>query len=64
LEQRLSLEEQQKWVAKTQGFDFEIIYKKRKEIVVENALSRIEEALSLYSIISSIPAWLVEAHHE
>ena len=30
LEQRLSLEEQQKWVAKMLGYDFEIIYKKRE----------------------------------
>ena len=30
LEQRLSLEEQQKWVTKILGYDFEIIYKKGK----------------------------------
>ena len=30
LEQRLSLEEQQKWVRKMLGYDIEIIYKKRK----------------------------------
>jgi hypothetical protein len=40
----LSLEEQQKWVAKMQGFDFEIIYKKGKDNVVANSLSIIEEA--------------------
>jgi hypothetical protein len=31
LEQRLSLEEQKKWVAKILGYDFEIIYKRREE---------------------------------
>ena len=32
LEQRLSLEEKQKWVTKMLGYDFEIILKKEKEI--------------------------------
>jgi hypothetical protein len=63
-EKRLSSKEQQKWVAKMQGFDFEIIYKKGKDNVVVDALSRIEEASSLYSITSSIHVWLEEAHHE
>jgi hypothetical protein len=54
LEKILSSEEQQKWVEKMQGFDFEIIYKKGKDNVVADALSRIEEASSLYSITSSI----------
>ena len=30
LEQRLSLEEQEKWVTQMLGYDFEIIYKKRE----------------------------------
>jgi hypothetical protein len=34
LEQRLSSEEQQKWVTKILGYDFEIIYKKGKKNVV------------------------------
>ena len=40
LEQRLSSEEQQKWVTKMLGHDFEIIYKKGKLNVVADALSR------------------------
>ena len=40
LEQRLSLEEQQKWVTKMLGYDFEIIYRKGKLNVVADALSR------------------------
>jgi hypothetical protein len=39
LEQRLSSEEQQKWVTKILGYDFEIVYKKGKQNVVADALS-------------------------
>ena len=38
LEQRLSSKEQQKWVTKMLGYDFEIIYKKGKLNVVADAL--------------------------
>eukprot|EP00253_Pinus_taeda_P030582 PITA_30582 len=38
LEQILSSEESQKWVTKLLGYDFEIIYKKRKQNVVADAL--------------------------
>ena len=43
LEQRLSSEEQQNWVTKMLGYDFEIIYKKGKQNVVADALSRKDE---------------------
>jgi hypothetical protein len=39
LEQRISSQEQQKWVTKLFGYDYEIIYKKGKDNVVANALS-------------------------
>jgi hypothetical protein len=64
LEQILSSEERQKWVAKMQGFDFEIIYKKGKENVVAYALSIIEESSRLYSITSSIHVQVEESLHE
>ena len=55
LEQRLSSEEQQKWVTKMLGYDFEIIYKKWKQNVVANVLSRkdddVEALLCTISII-------------
>ena len=38
LEQRLSFEEQQKWVTKMLGYDFEIVYEKGKQNVVVDAL--------------------------
>jgi hypothetical protein len=43
LEQRLSLEEQKKWVTNILGCDFEIVYKKGKQNVVADALSRKDE---------------------
>ena len=43
LEQRLSLEEQKKGVTNMLGYDFEIIYKKGKQNVVADALSRKDE---------------------
>jgi len=61
----LSSEEKNKWVEKMHvTFYFEIIYKKRKDNVVADALYRIEEASTLYSITSSILVWLEESLHE
>jgi hypothetical protein len=40
LEQRISSSEQQKWVTKIFGYDYEIIYKKGKDNVVVDALSQ------------------------
>jgi hypothetical protein len=66
LEQRLSSEEQQKWVTKMLGYDFEIIYKKGKQNVVADALSRkdadVESLLCAISIIQ--PDWITEARDE
>jgi hypothetical protein len=39
LEQHISSPEQQKWVTKLFGYDYEIIYKKGKDNVVEDSLS-------------------------
>eukprot|EP00253_Pinus_taeda_P036062 PITA_36062 len=66
LEQRLSSEEQQKWVTKMLGYDFEIIYKKGKQNVVVDTLSRkdedVEALLCAISIIQ--PDWINEAREE
>ena len=66
LEQRLSLEEQQKWVTKMLGYDFEIIYKKGKQNIVTDALSRNNEDVEalLYAISIIHPDWIAEARHE
>ena len=59
----MHLEEKQKWVTKMLGCDFEIIYKKGKQNMVADALSRkyeyVEASLCSLSIIQ--PYWIVES---
>jgi hypothetical protein len=51
--------EQQRWVTKLFGYDYEIIYKKGKDNVVADALSRkYEEEGSLFSLSFIVPDWL------
>ena len=66
LKQRLSSEEQKKWVTKMLGYDFEIIYKKGKKNVVADALSRKDEDVeALLCAISIIQLdWINEARDE
>jgi hypothetical protein len=59
LEQCISSPEQQKWVTKLFGYDYEIIYKKGKDNVVVDALSRkYEDKGSLISLSIIVPDWL------
>jgi hypothetical protein len=63
MEQRISSLEQQKWVTKLFGYDYEIIYKKGKENVVVDALSRkYEEDGSLFSLSFIVTDWLQAVH--
>jgi hypothetical protein len=65
LEQWLSSPEKHKWVTKMLGYDYEIIYKKGKENVVVDALSRqFEEDGSLLALSLPSLGWLKEAHRE
>ena len=66
LEQRLSLEEKQKWVTKMLGYDFEIIYKKGKLNVVTDALSRKDEEVEALLCATSIIQldWITETRDE
>ena len=51
MEQRISSPEQQKWVTKLFGYDYEIIYKKGKDNVVVDALShKYEDEGSFFSL--------------
>ena len=66
MEEILSSQEQQKWVTNMLGYDFEIIYKKGKQNVVVDALSRkdedVETLLCAISIIQ--PDWINETSYE
>jgi hypothetical protein len=65
LEQCITSPEQQKWVTKLFGYDYEIIYKKGKENVVADALFRkYEDEGSLFSLSFIIPDWLQAIHQE
>jgi hypothetical protein len=56
---------QQKWVTKLFGYDYEIIYKKGKENVVADALSRkYEEDMSLFSLSFIVPDWFQAVRKE
>jgi hypothetical protein len=59
LEQHISSQEQQKWVTKLFGYDYDIIYKKGKDNVVADALSwKYEDEGSLFSLSFIVPNWL------
>ena len=66
LEQRLSSKEQQKWVTKILGYDFEIIYKKWKKNVVADALSRKDEYVEAFlcAILIIQSDWTIEERDE
>ena len=50
LEQKISSPEQQKWVTKVLGYDYEITYKKGKENVVADALLRLPKQAKFLAI--------------
>ena len=65
LEQQISSPTQQKWVTKIFGYDYEIIYKKGKDNLVVDALSRkYEDEGSLFSLSFIVPNWLKVVHQE
>jgi hypothetical protein len=63
LEQHHSSPEQQKWVTKLFGCDYEIVYKKGKDNVVVDALSRkYEDERSLFSLSVIVLDWIQFVH--
>ena len=56
IKQCISTLEQQKWVIKLLGYDYEIVYRKGKENVVADALSKkFEDQVALQALSSPIP---------
>jgi hypothetical protein len=65
MEQHLCSLEKHKWVTKIFGYDYEIIYKKGKDNVVVDVLSRkYEDEGSLSSLSFIVPYWLQDVHQE
>jgi hypothetical protein len=65
LEQHLFSPKQQKWVTKLFGYDYKIIYKKGKDNVVVDALSRkYEDEGSHFSLSFIVPDWLQVVRQE
>jgi hypothetical protein len=65
LEQHQSSPEQQKWVTNLFGYDYEIIYKKGKDNVVVDALSRkYDDEGSLFSLSFIVLDWIQFVHQE
>jgi hypothetical protein len=65
MEQHLSSLEKQKWVTKLFGYYYEIIYKKGKDNVVPNALSKkYEDEGSFFSLSFIVPDWLQYVHKD
>ena len=61
----LSSLEQNKWLIKMLGCDYEIIYKKGKDNVVVDALSRqYEDEGSLFALSLPVPNWIEELQQE
>ena len=61
LEQRITIPLQQKWLTKLMGLSYEIHYRKGKENVVANALSRRSgEDLECTAITNVVPEWVKE----
>lgn len=68
LNQKALSNEHQKWVNKLQTFDFTIVYKKGKENMIVDALSRLPEEgkieASANSMTIATPKWMIELAKE
>lgn len=65
LSQKITTLMQQKWLTKLLGFDYSIVYKKGKDNVVADPLSRLHEAqpdkhMKLMAVTLLIPQWKLE----
>ena len=62
LEQRISTMDQQRWLMKLMGYDYEIEYRPGHENLVANALSWVHGELT--AITCPLPTWLAMVRHE
>ena len=62
LEQRVTPMDQQRWIVKLMGFDYETVYWPGRDNIAADALSRLRGAL--VAISSPQHAWLTEIHRE
>uniref|UniRef100_A0A2N9HQL5 Reverse transcriptase n=1 Tax=Fagus sylvatica TaxID=28930 RepID=A0A2N9HQL5_FAGSY len=62
LEQRITTLDQQRWIVKLMGFDYEIVYRPGRENKAADALSRLHGELSAVSCPQH--SWLEELHKE
>lgn len=64
LDQRVTTTNQQKWITKLIGLDYEIVYKKGKENMVADCLSRQVDNTSsdhrCLAISQVVPRWILE----
>lgn len=61
MEQRITTSLQQKWLSKLLGFDYTVVYKKGKENLVADALSRLHEDSELSALTHyEKPLWKEE----
>jgi hypothetical protein len=64
LNQTISTITQQRWLVKLLGYDYDIEYKRGKENLVADALSRVEEPKTLMAISHPVPYWLEPIQEE
>ena len=62
LEQRILTMDQQRWLVKLMGYDYEIKYRPGRENLAANALSRLHGELT--AITCPRPTWLAMVRHE
>ena len=63
-EQKITTTTQEKWLAKLMGYDFTIEYKKGKDNVIADKLSRREEDGEINTISTLVPHWLESIREE
>ena len=62
--QKIATIAQEKWLVKLMGYNFTIDYKKGKDNVVADALSRGEEDGEINAISALVPHWLKSIREE